>query len=185
MKPETLMLYKLIILYMLDRVDFPMSNAQLTNFITEKEYTSYFNIQQVLSELVGDSFITVSETRNQTLYRITEMGRKTLSYFYQKISKEIRDDIDIFLAEQEYMLRDEVSSYADFYENAPGHYVADLKIIERDSAIIELSLSVSTSQAAQTICDKWKERNADIYAYILNALLTGSDTKDSEEKKLQ
>ena len=37
MQPETLMLYKLIVLYILDRVDFPMTNAQLATFITARE----------------------------------------------------------------------------------------------------------------------------------------------------
>ena len=49
---ETQTLYKLIILYMLDKVDFPLSNAQLSEFILEKEYTDYFTLQQVISELV-------------------------------------------------------------------------------------------------------------------------------------
>ena len=64
MQPETLMLYKLIILYILDRVDFPMTNAQLTNFITDRQYTSYFNVQQVLTDLVDDGYITLEQKRN-------------------------------------------------------------------------------------------------------------------------
>lgn len=171
MQPEILMLYKLIILYILDRVDFPMTNAQLTKFVTEKEYTNYFNIQQVLSELVDDNFISAESTLSQTLYRITSEGRETLSFFYKKISKDIRDDIDIYLAEEKYALREEVSSLADYYETNAGEYVAELKILERDSSIIELKLSVPTEASAVTICDKWKQKNADIYAYVLNTLL--------------
>jgi DNA-binding PadR family transcriptional regulator len=171
MKPETLMLYKLIVLYILDRVDFPMSNAQLTKFITEREYTNYFNIQQVFSELVDDHYITMETSRSQTLYKITDEGRETLSFFYKQISKDIRDDIEIYLAEEKYALREEVSSFADYYESALGEYVAELKILERDNAIIELKLSVPTISAAQTICDKWKQKNADIYAYVLDVLL--------------
>ena len=178
MQPETLMLYKLIILYILNRVDFPMSNAQLTNFITEREYTNYFNVQQVVNELTDDSYISKEATRSQTLYRITPEGRETLSFFYKKISKEIRDDIDIYLSQEKYALREEVSSLADFYEIAPNEYVADLKILERDSFLIEMKLSVPTLAAAETVCDKWKQKNADIYAYVVNTLLNdpGSPT---------
>ena len=52
MQPDTLTLYKLIILYILDKVDFPLTNAQVSDFILEKEYTNYFNIQQAISELI-------------------------------------------------------------------------------------------------------------------------------------
>ena len=48
---ETFTLYKLIILYMLDKVDFPLTNAQISEFILNKGYTTYFKLQQALSEL--------------------------------------------------------------------------------------------------------------------------------------
>ena len=38
MQPEALMLYKLMILYILDKVEFPLTQTQLTNFLLEKEY---------------------------------------------------------------------------------------------------------------------------------------------------
>ena len=48
---ETFTLYKLIILYMLDKVDFPLTNAQISEFILNKGYTTYFKLQQALSAL--------------------------------------------------------------------------------------------------------------------------------------
>ena len=39
---EASTLYKLIILYMLRKVTFPLTNAQITEFIVGKEYTDYF-----------------------------------------------------------------------------------------------------------------------------------------------
>ncbi len=54
---ETQTLYKLIILYMLNRVTFPLSNAQLSEFILEKEYTDYFTLQQAIFELNDSNLI--------------------------------------------------------------------------------------------------------------------------------
>ena len=36
-------LYKLIVLYMLKKVNFPLTNAQISDFILGQEYTSYFH----------------------------------------------------------------------------------------------------------------------------------------------
>ena len=83
MQAETLMLYKLIVLYILDKVDFPLTNGQLTNFILEKEYTNYFNIQQTINELVDDEYISSETIRNSSLYQITDSGRETLSLVTQ------------------------------------------------------------------------------------------------------
>ena len=50
---STYSLYKLIILYMLKKVKFPLTNAQISDFMLGREYTSYFHLQEVLSEMVG------------------------------------------------------------------------------------------------------------------------------------
>ena len=39
---ETFTLYKLIVLFMLQKVDFPLTNAQISGFILDKGYTNYF-----------------------------------------------------------------------------------------------------------------------------------------------
>ena len=38
---EPFTIYKLTILYMLDKAGFPLSNTQISNFFLEQEYTDY------------------------------------------------------------------------------------------------------------------------------------------------
>jgi DNA-binding PadR family transcriptional regulator len=171
MPPETLMLYKLIVLYILDRVDFPMTNTQVVSIITEREYANYFTVQQVLAELVDDGYISLEQKRNAAFYRITPDGHEALSFFYKNISRNIRDDIDMYLSEQQYALREESSNVADYYEARKGEYSVELKVLERDATVIEIHLTVPSRENAETICRNWRKNNADVYAYILNSLL--------------
>ena len=62
---DPLTLYKLIILYMLQRVDFPLTKAQISDFILEKQYTSFLTLQQVISELIDADMITAHSIRNR------------------------------------------------------------------------------------------------------------------------
>ena len=39
---ETLTLYKLMILYLLKKVDFPLATTQISDFMLGMEYTNYF-----------------------------------------------------------------------------------------------------------------------------------------------
>lgn len=171
MQAETLMLYKLIVLYILDKVDFPLTNGQLTNFILEKEYTSYFNIQQAISELIEDNYISSETIRNSSLYQITESGRETLSFFSHSISQAIRDDIDSYLKEHKYSLRNEVSTLADYFESKKDEYISRLRVVEGESTVIELILSVPTEREANIICNNWRDKSADIYAYVISSLI--------------
>ena len=50
---EAFTLYKLIILYMLDKVDFPLTNSQISEFVLDKGYTDYFQLQQNLRTVVS------------------------------------------------------------------------------------------------------------------------------------
>ena len=57
---ESFKLYKLIVLYMLDKVDFPLTNSQVSEFILDEGYTTYFKLQQAISELAQSGFIRES-----------------------------------------------------------------------------------------------------------------------------
>lgn len=168
---DTFMLYKLMILHILSRVSFPLSNAQLTSFILEKEYTNYFNIQRAISELIDDSFISVETIRNSSLYRITDSGTETLRLFDNMISTGIKEDIEEYLQENKYELQEEVSTPADFYQVKKGEFASHLSVIERGTPIIELTLSVPTEEEAERLCNNWKDKSSDIYSYVMSSLL--------------
>ena len=71
MLSEPMTLYKLMNLYMLKQVNFPLTNAQLTDFFLQHEYASYFTLQQALSELQDSGLIQAESTHNTTRYVIT------------------------------------------------------------------------------------------------------------------
>lgn len=172
MQSDTFMLYKLIILYILSRVDFPLTNAQLTAFILEKEYTNYFNIQRAISELLDDEFISVKTIRNSSLYSITESGNETLKFFDNMISSGIKEDIEKYLSQNKYKLKEEVSTPADYVQLKKGEFSVKLSVIERGSHIIDLSLIVPTEKEASTICNNWSDKSSDVYAYLMSILLS-------------
>ena len=70
---ETFKLYKLIILFMLDRVDFPLTNSQISDFVLDEGYTTYFKLQQAISELLDSGFIREESTHSRTFYH--QIGR--------------------------------------------------------------------------------------------------------------
>jgi DNA-binding PadR family transcriptional regulator len=171
MQSDTFMLYKLMILYILSRVSFPLANAQLTAFILEKEYTNYFNIQRAISELIDDSYIEAKTIRNSSLYKITESGLETLLFFDHMISSGIKEDIEAYLTQNRYELQEELSTPAEFYQVKKGEFAAHLQVIERDAPIIELTLMVPSEEEAEKICSNWKDKSSDVYAYLMSALL--------------
>lgn len=90
---EGLLLYKLMILYMLDRTDYTMTNSLISGFIVGKDYTSVFNLHESLSELINDEFISTDTIRDTIHYKITSSGEEALSYFENRLPYAIKEDI--------------------------------------------------------------------------------------------
>ena len=51
---------------MLDKLDFPLTDGQISEFILDKGYTTYFTLQQAISEMVEAGFIREETTHNRT-----------------------------------------------------------------------------------------------------------------------
>ena len=163
-------LYKLIILYMLQNVNFPLSNTQISDFILEKEYTNYFHLQEALSELQDTKLIEIEKVRNTSYYHMTEEGSKTLSFFENEISPEIREEIDRYMKEHSYKLRKNASVVADYYKTAGDDYEVRCQARERKTTIFEIVVTVPSEEAAKKICSNWENRSQKIYASIMNEL---------------
>ncbi len=178
MQSEMLMLYKLMILYILDRIDFPMTDSQLTDFFIGKNYTDYFTLHETINDLTEDGFISKETVRNKTLYHITSSGGEALSFFFKDISPAARADIDEYLSAQRYQLKEEQSTPADYYEIKHSEYLAECKILDRDSVLLNLQITVTNETEAERLCNNWKDNSTDIYTYIVSKLLMGNN-KDS------
>ena len=168
---ETMTLYKLIILYMLDKVDFPLTNAQISQFILDKGYTNYFKLQQALSELADAELIREETTHSRTLYHLTGDGAQSIQYFRNKISRPIQEDIDNFLRDKKYELKNEVSVKADYFKNTAGEYSVQCQVLENQEPLIELTLSVPTVGEAESVIANWQKKNQEVYAWLMANLL--------------
>ena len=164
---ETFTLYKLIVLYMLDRVDFPLTTSQISEFILDKGYTTYFRLQSALAELTDSGLLKIELTHNRTLYNLTEEGAATINYFRNKI----RQEIDNFINEKKYDLKEEVSVKSDYYLNTNHEYEVKCQILENGSHLIDMTLTVPTQTEAEAIVNNWNLKNQEIYASLLSQLL--------------
>lgn len=168
---ESLTLYKLIVLYMLDKVNFPLTESQITDFILGKEYTTYFSLRQAISELIDADLVKVEAFRNSSHYHITEEGRNTLEYFGNKISPTIVVEINEYLKTNQYSLLDEVSTTADYYKTTNNDYAVECKVKEKHTDLISLTLTVPTKDQANAICNNWKLESQEVYSYLMDKLM--------------
>ena len=168
---STQTIYKLTILYMLDSVDFQLSNAIISDFILREEFTDYFNIQTALNELIDDGLISASTTYKTTYYGITTDGRDTLDCFHYEISVQIKDDVKRYLKEHFNEIVETLSVVSDYSKYSDNNYIAECKILERGTFLASIKLSVASEKQAQSVCANFKNNSSELYTYLIKKLL--------------
>lgn len=163
-------LYRLIVLYMIGESNDPLSNTQITGFILEKEYTNYFVLQETIRNLLDSGLILSESVHGNTLYYLTEEGRQTLSYFGDKISDSIKDDVLDFL-ENANLYYDEPVAASGYEKTGDNKYDVTCSIRNRKKTLLQIVLSVSTEEQADAICRNWDEQYINTYTGILDLLL--------------
>jgi len=163
--------HKLLLLYILDRVDIPMNNAEITQFVLENCYMDYFMVQQYLSELVSSKFIEFTTKDGYEYYHLSNAGKDTLKYFSDRIPENIKEEINKKYEIKKIEMIKETQIIGNYYKKNDSEYVVNLKVIEKDINLFNLSLNVVSNKQARMICSNWKENPQYIYQKILNLLI--------------
>ena len=168
---EPFTIYKLTILYMLDKAGFPLTNTQISNFFLEQEYTDYFRVQEVIGDLVNADLINFESTHSNTQYTLTAAGKETLGFFKDKITDGIENDVKRFFEKNKLEFRQENFILADYYKTTNQNYDVRCQVRSDSTTVLDLTLAVTTKEQAEAICNNWKNSNEDVYAYLMDILL--------------
>ncbi|MBO4412059.1 MAG: DUF4364 family protein [Lachnospiraceae bacterium] len=167
--PETL--YKLMVLYLLKKVNFSLSNPQLWTFFEEKGYTNYFTFQQTLQSLLEANLISSETIRNAEQYEITKQGDEALYYFINDIPEGVRNDLDEYISVKKFKLRTKAGVTTDYYRTQDLDYMAHMKVRDGKSVLMDISLSVPTEEQAKQLSEHLEAHAEEIYAHIMKMLI--------------
>lgn len=161
---------KLMILYLLNNVSFSLNHENLSNFFLDK-YTSFISFQEILADLVDTKLIEEFKTKTSVFYKATDDGVEALMSFIDDISKEHQAELDEYIKENKFKLKEESIVKADYFDSSEGNYKISLEINENKDENFKIEIDVPTSDAAITMCENWKEKAKTIYTYVIKQLL--------------
>lgn len=166
---------KLLVLYVINSLKHPITNAQLTEIILENNFINYFTLQQYISELITSDFLRYETVNEKNLIRITEKGTNTLSFFSDRISSIKKKIIDDYLLSIVDSIKKELTIHSDYTLGEDDSFIVDLQALENDNLLISLKVSVPTKKQAVSLCNRWKDNPSDIYNKIMNSLFNDSN----------
>ncbi len=171
MDNEPITIYKLIILYMLSKVDVPLPSGVISDYITSRGYTNFFTLQNAFGELLRAELIAEQTTYHLAYYTLSDAGHETLDSFGSGLSLSIRREIDSFLTEKRFEIANETAFVSDYQKTSDNSYLTVCSLKEGNHILFELSLDAATEEDAVCICDNWRNASAELYQTALQKLL--------------
>lgn len=163
---------KLLLLYLIDKMDIPLSNAQISQFALEENFMNYFALQQFLADMVQSGYLDKSQDNNATRYAVTDEGITTLEYFEKHIPIDTRNRINKYVAENRKTVKKDFEITANyFYDHANNEFIVKCGIYEEETMLMEINVSVVTREQAKLICKNWKVNVNTLYGNIIAELV--------------
>ncbi len=168
---EELAVNKLLLLYILNKMEIHLTNAQITQVVLENDLMNYFSLQQFLSELTQSKFIRILKEEDKEYYALTKKSIEALEYFISRISLDIKEKIDIYIFKNKEKVLKETQVKSNFLKVDENEFVVNLRVIENQSTLINIDLNVASNKQAKLICDNWKKNAPTIYGEIIQLLI--------------
>lgn len=163
---------KLLVLFIIKTVKFPISNSQLTDIVLENGFINYFVLQQYISELISSKFLTYKDINDKKLLSITEKGSNVLSFFKDRIPENKISSIEEYLKNKLEQIKKELTLSASYTVSEDSSFIVSLKALENETLLMDLKLSVASNKQAMDLCNKWKTSSAEIYNKIVHLLIS-------------
>ncbi len=168
---EQLSLYKLMILYMLNKSTYMLTYTQIADFFLSTEITYFIQLKNALNDLQYKKMIDEHTSKTQQKFSITEIGIETLNFFEKEIPDNAIDKINNYLNENKIRLRTESAITSDIEEIEDNNYKVNLEINESKGSLLNITINLPDADTATTMCEKWKNSARDIYNYIIKKLI--------------
>lgn len=165
---ETLAEQKALILYVLDKVNKPISNDDLLRLLISVDNINYFYFQQFLLDLLDNKYIITYTENNESIYEITENGKQALELVKDIIPGYLTFKLDNSFKGNLKEIKNEKSVTADFFPDESNGYIVNCKIVEDEKTVFEISLLANSREQAKKIVDKWMLGASDLYPTILD-----------------
>lgn len=164
---------KVLILYVLDKVQNGLSEDGLYKLVSSINNVNYFYFKEVLTDLIDSNLVgaITKDEDNESALKLTSEGKNSLQLTIEVLPGILKLKADNTFKKEFPSIADKTSIVAEYTPKSEDDYVIRCKIIEKNETIFEVKTYAGSSERAKKIVDNWNKNAAKIYPQILNLLL--------------
>ncbi|MDD4290783.1 MAG: DUF4364 family protein [Clostridia bacterium] len=167
---------KLLMLFIFDKMEMPMSEDTLTNFCTcDDALIPYMDCKWSFGDLLKTGYLCEYKysCKDLPLYIISEEGRICLAHFFARIPISQRELVSAIVKRDRMTFKRQQEYFSNYSKNSDGTYKVSLKINEPEKPVIEISMNVPSKEIAKSMYDSWEERAPKVFSSIYDILVDG------------
>lgn len=162
---------KVLILYILYKIDKDITNDGLFKIISSINGLNYFYFQQTLTDLVETNLVGCFTKDDEPVIKITSEGKNAFSLTKDILPGIVKLKADSIFEKELSSIEEESSITAEFIPKNENEYTVKCKIIENNEIVFEVRTFAGSRDRAKKISENWKNNAVEIYPKILDLLL--------------
>jgi hypothetical protein len=161
---------KLKLLYILDYIEMPLTNIEITNYILEYGMMDYFTLQLLLSDLCDVKFTLLKPYNGNEYYSVSKSGKAALEMFSDKLPEYFINEVEKNFSGIKKHVKKQREIFGHYYKRKDDEYIVSLQVTENSTTIFNISINVTDEITAKNIIKKWETSPEKIFGQIINAL---------------
>lgn len=167
---KTLAQNKVLILYILSKIDKPITNGSLYELVIANQDINYFYFQQFLLDLIDTKYIISYLQENEPVYEITESGKNALDLIKDILPGIIRLKIDGSLKGNLSVIEESNSVSSEYIPINQNEYNVKCKIMEAGKTVFAIETHTTSREQAKLITENWEQNAVTLYPKLLEIL---------------
>lgn len=167
---EVLAENKVLILYILNKLNKPINNESLLQLVLSIQEMNYFYFQQFLLDLLENGYIIGYTKEDKTMYKITDKGIETLGLTSDLLPGITKLKIDNALKEEVDEVQNLNHAVSEFIPENENEFIVKCKLIKNKITTFEITIRANSKEQAKQIAHKWETEYEDIHPIILELL---------------
>lgn len=168
---------KVLILYLLNKLQDGIKNDNLYKIVSSANNMNYFYFQELLTDLIESNLVGSFTNDEDVIIKITSDGQNALSLTKSLLPGILKLKADNVFKEEISNIAEESSIITEYIPKDEKNYTVKCRIVEKNETIFEVSTFAGSRDRAKQISDNWKTNANNIYPQIMNLLLNGNNNE--------
>ena len=170
---------KVLILYLLNKIDDGIKNDNLYKIVSSSKDINYFYFQELMADLKSTNLICSFTQDEENFIKITTEGKNALDLTKSLLPGILKLKADTMFKKENSNIIEESSVVTEFIPQDENNYTVKCKIVEQNETIFELSIYAASREKAKQKTKKWNQNASKLYPEILKLISSGNISSEN------